>query len=445
MNRIFVPDGFDSTFIENRTNALMFLDFLNWRSMIGKSDRSEWIFISTERLAQLFGRRNLVKPIRDALVASDIIECDYKYFHGGDSPKAFGYRLGPAVINCIFKPYFIKDIRAAKRLAKFRSEKIIENEPPVYTFIRESLRRLSTRDGFEDYIMNEEWTPKRRKRRKRRAALPRVEVDPKAQALSALHLMDDLPRKTYLKPDDQGRIYHLLSNLKKEARAAILLDGAPLYEIDLSNSQLYLMAMLAAHKFLYRILRNTKDRETHTHTYRNQYHSLADDLRLFVEDCCEGIIYEKILQHIEGADRATVKYETIVGLMAWTELSETIAPYQVMKKLYPSVVTLIEDLKIKHGHKWIGRTLQSMEAAVMIGGVCERIRVEHPEIPIIPLHDCLFTTEPHIQTVHKIILEEFGARFGWMPRATVKRVQEARQTHHGASVAISVLEHPRRL
>lgn len=62
--------------------------------------------------------------------------------------------------------------------------------------------------------------------------------------------------------------------------------------------------------------------------------------------------------------------------------------------------------------------LQSIEAHFVIDVVAKRITKEHPDVPIFPVHDALYTTAEHSEYVHRVILEESESMFG--ARVTVE-------------------------
>jgi hypothetical protein len=60
---------------------------------------------------------------------------------------------------------------------------------------------------------------------------------------------------------------------------------------------------------------------------------------------------------------------------------------------------MMNSLKRAKGYKWIGQEMQRRESKVIIGTVCEHLRQQHPDAPILTVHDSIATTEAHLGTV----------------------------------------------
>jgi hypothetical protein len=79
---------------------------------------------------------------------------------------------------------------------------------------------------------------------------------------------------------------------------------------------------------------------------------------------------------------------------------------QKLTLLYPDVMKVVKEIKSRD-HSKLACLLQNLEATVMIYWVCARITKEHPDVPLIPVHDAIYTTKEHLDTVRTIMLAEF--------------------------------------
>ena len=77
------------------------------------------------------------------------------------------------------------------------------------------------------------------------------------------------------------------------------------------------------------------------------------------------------------------------------------------KRLFPSVFKTIRLLK-KKSYKNVAHLLQRCESSIIIGRVCTRMMVEHPDVPLYTIHDAVLTTKEHVQTVENVMNEVFS-------------------------------------
>ena len=97
---------------------------------------------------------------------------------------------------------------------------------------------------------------------------------------------------------------------------------------------------------------------------------------------------------------------------------ERLAPIaQLFRQEFPTVFAFIQKAKDKN-YRRFARRMQRIESKLMIGGVCKRLMTDHPDIPVITIHDSILTTAEHVETVERLIREEFQ-RYGLTP--TLKR------------------------
>jgi hypothetical protein len=82
---------------------------------------------------------------------------------------------------------------------------------------------------------------------------------------------------------------------------------------------------------------------------------------------------------------------------------------------YPTAFNMIDNLKKHMGYEWVGRELQRRESQVVINGLVGDLLLDHPEIPIVTVHDSVMTTNDHMPTV-KALLRQQLARIYFQPK-----------------------------
>lgn len=100
----------------------------------------------------------------------------------------------------------------------------------------------------------------------------------------------------------------------------------------------------------------------------------------------------------------------------------------LFKAMYPSVWRFITEWKLWRGgtedqdesFKRLAIRMQQRESRFVIGRVCTRLTEHHPEIPLLTIHDSILTTPDHVETVFRVMTEEF-ARLGVRPKLRVEQ------------------------
>ncbi len=83
-------------------------------------------------------------------------------------------------------------------------------------------------------------------------------------------------------------------------------------------------------------------------------------------------------------------------------------PYwEGIRRRWPTVAYVIEQMKV--GDKGTtARACQRIESSLMIGGVVERFRTDHPAVPIQTIHDSVLVPPDAIDLATRTILDVFG-------------------------------------
>lgn len=81
---------------------------------------------------------------------------------------------------------------------------------------------------------------------------------------------------------------------------------------------------------------------------------------------------------------------------------------EFFRQKFPNVYRWMRDAK-RADYKALACDMQRAESRLMIEGVCGRLAVELPDVPVVTIHDSIMTTADHAATVQAIMLEEFAA------------------------------------
>jgi hypothetical protein len=86
----------------------------------------------------------------------------------------------------------------------------------------------------------------------------------------------------------------------------------------------------------------------------------------------------------------------------------------VLQADFATVWQFIRSWKKKHGYKDLACQMQKAESQLVIEGVCGRLMREHPDCPLVTIHDAILTTPEWVDEVRRTMLEEF-AKIGIHP------------------------------
>jgi hypothetical protein len=278
-----------------------------------------------------------------------------------------------------------------------------------------------------------------------------------------------------------GRVHTNVTRLLTEARACLSIYGQPLVNIDIRNSQVVFFSLLllehcynrsdpdvspsqrpidhdtaiptdpqsSSTPSSYKYSGSTTFKSHHlasvsdhnvvpvAHTPSSYKYSslnfsestsdplLPEDVRRFIPLVVSGDIYDCFMQRLNVTDRKSFKQQFFRDLLFGdpNEYYQCHSKMNILfRQLFPTVHRFIINQK-QGGYEKLAQRMQQRESCYMIGQVCTRLMQHHPQIPVITIHDSVLTTPEHVETVHRVMLEEF-TRLGIKP---VIRIEETFQ------------------
>jgi hypothetical protein len=148
---------------------------------------------------------------------------------------------------------------------------------------------------------------------------------------------------------------------------------------------------------------------------------LKPDEVSFVRICEAGKLYETLMERMEFPARSWAKYEFFEILFGHNHSrSQMKADFT---EDFPNVAEVVRVHKRKD-YASLSRLMQNIESNFVINTVCRRLMKEHPDTPVLTIHDCILTTPPHVDAITGVMREEF-ARLGLSPTLKVKRYDQA--------------------
>ena len=174
---------------------------------------------------------------------------------------------------------------------------------------------------------------------------------------------------------NEGRFYSRLTNTSNTALNFIKLNDKPIYELDVSCCQPLLLSNFIK----------------------------SDEFR---KDCESGLFYDKIGKEL-NYERSKVKLLSYKYIFFKKDTLNSGVMYDVMEKLYPSVMEQINNLKIKYGN--LACELQKLESEVFVNNL------SFMDVDMMLRHDAIYVHEENIDMMKKEIKKQFN-KIGLTPK-----------------------------
>lgn len=239
------------------------------------------------------------------------------------------------------------------------------------------------------------------------------------------------------------RLHSNFTNLKKGLRNFITYNNQVLVSIDLKNSQPYLSTLLLQKGFYepYSVLNLSKLKIPILNWYRIR--KIKEGLIIILERIeknpsildsekyqklvLSGQFYEhfvKVIKESTGETRTrdNVKIEILRAFFGKHELDG--GGVTLVKKLFASEFPIMYEIfgiLKKKDKNVLAIILQRIESYIIIDIICKRISREHPNIPLITIHDSIATTEENYEVVEAYMKKLLTELVGHPPKLKIER------------------------
>lgn len=270
------------------------------------------------------------------------------------------------------------------------------------------------------------------------------------------------------------RFHSLITNMKKELRPLLTLDGEPTVSFDLKNSQPFFMLLFFKNEAYLKyektsILRlNTINSEYTKHVQKvirswrtplmmaNSSETIDNtgfDLVEFIGEVKKGTLYESLLEKKYGVGirydtqfqkkRKVIKRQFISYLYDIDrEVGSGRSIRSLFKKHFPTVYNILSDFKayetaelakvqdgydfrsgrrvkkfkeVDSGFKTLAIFLQTIESRVILDICCRRIAELFPEMSFLTVHDCIIVPKSYQESVYGLITDLITRAVGNKP------------------------------
>ncbi len=253
-----------------------------------------------------------------------------------------------------------------------------------------------------------------------------------------------------------NRLHSVVSNTKKGLRSLYRFDNTPLVSIDLKASQPYLLTQLLKPQSwegeglvskifpdLHQVISKPRYKKLLRSTLMFGASPETPSGKGFQDSTFFRFEWDKdFYQHLvdraraDGSskifpDRASVKRKMMLILFDSNSYMEKDEGFKLFARWFPDVAELISLLKMisrdakrfspeGEGLNFLPLLLQRLESYLMLEKVCYEVSKALPDAPIIPVHDCIMTTEQHAEAVRDIVKRVLESETGIIPGITIE-------------------------
>ena len=371
------------------------------------------------------------REVLDALEKSGAIRCDHRYVVGR---KCFTYRLGDR-FGREYGTYVFRNPRLVASLVRRQAKERAELTP-LHRWLRDKLPLLDIDDM---------------------AAMRHLAGNPDAHlfSLQVMAIKDRSPIR--YDRDDYGRVHTVLTNLPSALRQFLRLEGSPLINLDIANSQPMFLGLVLQRPFSFKdpfSLKNPTEEEIgfidpekrkvlelfdsysipiqppHPPTPLRSRIIKIDQVVMgqYLECVFRGKLYETLGDCV-GLTREQAKGGVLHALYCDTKkwkgrrkdlertYPETALTFRAYDTLFPGLMEAVEKWK-EDDYTRLPKAMQRVEAYVMYQVICERIRRERPETWLATIHDSILCHPDDAEYIRSVMVEEFA---GIGARPTIKR------------------------
>lgn len=384
------------------------------------------------------------KPYLSYLIENGIIESNESYEVGKISK---GFRYTPTFSSEV-TPEFITDFTLKKNINDYWNSKY--NKQDGSSFLKKWFVGLEFDFGKatdflqqlhaleRDYYISKVKTKKAIKNRAIKATQRYNSRFIIASMLNQFTLLPQAQKKTNnpAHRDHNVKRYHtLMTTMKSELRNFITYKGEELVNIDISNSQPYLINGLLRPEFW----SPSEDEEFNIKLFKSKsfydennvnlikYIMLhvpeesidTTELENFQEITSSGNLYHYLYEQMkELPEMEALSYKELKQAILAMLYSENVSHYghigiakKVFTSNFPTIYKLLCQIKSRH-KECLPILLQRMESHLIIDKIAVRINKEHPTVPIFTVHDSIATTKSNVKLVQQIMTEEMEKTIG---------------------------------
>lgn len=237
---------------------------------------------------------------------------------------------------------------------------------------------------------------------------------------------------TCIRDNTSKRMHTNITNMSKELRHFLRVDGQPLVNIDIKNSQPYLSVLLLTHPEKVASFANNKALEILLKEIKIKN---SKDIALYITLVTEGGLYEYLMAEFSKEDftltRQETKRQVLRTLYAKNRLPknpENRRARQIFTDRFPNVHKVFSRIRGRgkgekfENYKRLAILLQSIESHLVLDVIMKRVYKEMPGVFAMTIHDSILTVNrPEVVEMIRDIMEAELKNFvGYAPQIEIE-------------------------
>ena len=378
MNEFYLPVIFDEEYLNDfvdeffgdrvnkrilKEGILLLLDYCS-QKYLSRESEGYGISLNSKRLLRGMINHRHAKRVIQGLRKRRILKLRRDYFAGHHSRN---YEFGEWVLNGGFVKHSQLAIKRRSFYARgdrYDSQQLLTDPNTLIRYTTANLFKLETPDPNQ-------------------VEFGRLSEPEKCSRRYALERFQD--RRIYCFLDTFGRLHSNFTNLPKDLRVLTLLEGKPIYYLDIKS---------CFPTLLWTFVENAHERVK----YRDWIYS--------------GQFYENLMRRVglELEFRTTFKKE----FNAWINGGNQRDVYHAMRAEFPMLFARICMMK-QTEYRRVGYSLMQLEATIMLRTALTGFWEKCPGAFAIPLHDAVYTAERSCECLEYLIKTSFETHIGIIP------------------------------
>lgn len=266
--------------------------------------------------------------------------------------------------------------------------------------------------------------------------------NPLTQYHAALYNINSIAIGDYKVSIDSNvhRLHSVITNLQKDYRRFLSYNGQKLVNVDICNSQPYLLCLLLNPSFwdktsdiplnigmLSHNIQGMVQEEHLSEIYKyvlslSACHDTA--LENYIKTASQGKVYEYMQEVINKRENVNLKRDDIKTMILTTLFSKNrfMPTYKkYFKQNFPQIYELIRLVK-KENHETLACILQNIESEIILHRCCCQIwHISNHQVPVFTIHDSICTTIGNEVFVKEIMIQELTKAVGEIPFIKIEK------------------------
>ncbi|MCE1164583.1 MAG: hypothetical protein LWX07_04175 [Bacteroidetes bacterium] len=452
--KVFIPDSQDIAELTERQKYL--LSYIFYERKFNKINKNDYVSISYETMRYTFGAN--FKKMVGQLENRGIIEVRKQYIKGEHSHL---YKITNKYTDIGIKVSFICNDR--KLILRIREKRAARNKPPKQKelkMIYDNLLKLEfLTDEAKSFINSPEFITIQDDRINRKKILNGA-INDFDEAKTRMNIYetflfyieditDSIKNKSFrftpkFPKKREARVYNIICNLPRELRRFLRVNGEPLFNLDIANSQPFFF-VLWADKFLndkanfskfsaflrrkssFSVYFSNLQIATNNQTYSILSYEYKREVNLLKTLTCKGEFYEYLMKLGNVKDRAAFKTRFFKNVIFSKVYPDKPNERLIFDNHFPIIGALMDYCK-RDNHAQLPIDLQKFEGDFMFDRIIFSIFREKPKMFLLTIHDSILCMERDVQYIRGVMENEFFKEYQLTPKIKTENESNLKQT-----------------